>query len=260
MLLHETDNGMVCIGQAAHSWVSGQLARRWGNGSFRAPEPLAEVCLAAEQHDIGMVEWDRFPDPHPQTGWPLSFLELPVATHIALWTDAPGRVLSQSPHAALLISMHGHALFSKRRPAPEIAAYLRAQEALQQDLLAAIGEPPARARRNQQLVWTVDFLALAGLLPRWTPATQAAPDGEIRIETAGPQTVTVDPWPFDLAELCIAYPGRLLTEPSASAAELRARLARAPWVSVEVTWRPRARRHHIGSRGPKDQREMGGSA
>lgn len=238
MLLHENDDGVVCIGQAAHSWVSGQLARKWGNERFSAPEPLAEVCLGAEQHDIGMAEWDRRPELNAETGWPLSFLELPAATHIALWTDAPERILSQSPYAALLVSMHGHALFKKRKPTPEIERYVREQEALQADLMERIGEPPERARANQKLVWTVDFLALVGLIPEWAPQEQETPDGIIRVTVDGPQAVRVDPWPFHEDELEIGYPGRLLTEPSATTQELHARLAAAPWKQVPVVWRP----------------------
>jgi hypothetical protein len=239
MLLHKDGDGVVCIGQAAHSWVSGQLARKWGNERFGRPEPLAEVCLGAEQHDIGMAEWDRRPELNDETGWPLSFLELPVATHIALWTDAPERILSQSPYAALLVSMHGHGLFKARKQTPEVERYVREQEALQADLLERIGESPERARRNQRLVWAVDFLALVGLIPDWAPETQETADGEIRVDVDGPQSVTVDPWPFHEQELVIAYPGRRLTEPSATTQELHARLARAPWEQIPVTWRPK---------------------
>jgi hypothetical protein len=238
MLVYEEGDGVVCIGQAAHSWVSGQLMRLWGNGRFDPPEPLAEVCLGAEQHDIGMAEWDRRPELNAETGWPLSFLELPAATHIALWTDAPDRILSQSPYAALLVSMHGRALFEKRRQTPEIRRYVEAQIALQNDLLERIGESPERARRNQQLVWTVDFLALVGLIPEWAPQVQEGHDHSLTIDVAGPRTVTVDPWPFKPDRIEIAYPGRRLTEPSATEQELHARLARARWENVAVTWQP----------------------
>ena len=238
MLLYEDGEGTVCIGQAAHSWVSGQLMRMWGNERFAAPEPLAEVCLGAEQHDIGMADWDRRPELDGDTGYPMSFLKLPVTTHIALWTDAPERILSQSPYAALLVSMHGHALFLKRRQTPEVARYVREQEALQRDLLESIGEDPGRARRNQQLVWAVDFLALVGLIPEWAPEEQEPPGGPIRIDTAGERHVTVDPWPFAAERIEIDYPGRRLTEPSRTLAELHGRLADAPWVNVPVTWTP----------------------
>jgi hypothetical protein len=232
MLVHHDADGVVCIGQAAHSWVSGQLARQWRP----ALEPA--VCLGAEQHDIGMAEWDRRPELNPETGYPSSFLELPLATHIALWTDAPEKILSQSPYAAVLVSMHGHALFSKRSPTPEIERYLREQERLQEDLLERLGADPAQARVHQQLVWAMDHLALVGLIPDWAPQDNPVGDLTLHVEIAGERHVTVDPWPFAADELRIAYPGRRLTDRSASADELHARLAAAPWVEVPVTWAP----------------------
>lgn len=239
MLLHSEGDAVVCIGQAAHSWISGRLARCWGNGAVPTPEPFAEVCLGAEQHDIGMAEWDRRPELDAATGHPVGFLDLPLATHIALWSQAPEKVLSQSPYAAMLVSMHGHALFSKREPTPEIERYLREQEALQGDLLERIGADPAQARLNQQLVWALDHLALVGLIPEWAP--QDNPVGEdltLHVEMAGDRHVTVDPWPFGPEEITLAYPGRRLTRRSATEPELHARLAAAPWVEVPVTWSP----------------------
>lgn len=32
---------------------------RWGNEDFPAPDPYEEVCLSAEQHDVGMAEGSR---------------------------------------------------------------------------------------------------------------------------------------------------------------------------------------------------------
>jgi hypothetical protein len=238
MLLHFEGNDVVCIGQAAHSWISGQLARRWGNDAVDPAAPLAEVCLGAEQHDSGMADWDRRPELNQETGFPLSFLELPLATHIALWTEAPEKILSQSPYAAVLVSMHGTALFEKRSPTPEIERYLREQKALQQDLLERIGADPGQARLNQQLVWALDHLALVGLIPEWAPQDNPVGDLTLHVEMAGERHVTVDPWPFADDQITLAYPGRRLTARSETVSDLHARLARAPWVDVAVTWSP----------------------
>lgn len=238
MLLHSEGDDVVCIGQAAHSWISGQLARRWGNDAIAPPDPLPEVCLGAEQHDIGMADWDRRPELDPETGFPMSFLELPLATHIALWTDAPEKILSQSPYAAVLVSMHGTALFEKRQPTPEIERYLRTQRELQDDLLERIGADPRQARLNQQLVWALDHLALVGLIPEWAPQDNPVGDLTLHVEMAGERHVTVDPWPFADDEITLRYPGRRLTARSTTEPELHARLAAAPWVDVPVTWSP----------------------
>ena len=238
MLLHFDENGVVCIGQAAHSWISGRLAREWGNDAVRSPEPLAELCLGTEQHDVGMAGWDRRPELDTRTGYPVSFLDLPLATHLALWTEAPEKILSQSPYAAVLVSKHGQALFEKRRPTPEIERYLAEQRAFQDDLIERLGADADQLALNQQLVWALDHLALVGLIPAWAPQDNAVGEVTIHIEIAAERRVTVDPWPFAADEITLGYPGRRLTEPSATEPELHARLAAAPWVDVPVTWSP----------------------
>ena len=299
MLLHEDDDGVVCIGQASHAWVSGQLARRWGNDHFARPDPFDEVCLGAEQHDVGMAEWDLAPSLNPETGLPhsfiempmeahaalwreapkrlvttsvyaaalvslhgtrlyelreptpevASFLEMPLETHLRLWSAAPDKVLTQSPYAALIVSMHGRALYARRdtdEPGTDesraVARFVAQQELYQQDLLANLGEDPARARRNQTLIWALDFLSLAPILG-WVPDTLVAPtfpgepDATLQVDAPDALSVTIDPWPFAEPELRIRYQGRRLTERFTREEDLHRALATAPWVTVTVTWR-----------------------
>src|SRR3954452_25048588 len=205
MVVFETDNGVICIGQASHAWVSGQLARRWGNDRFAKPDPFDEVCLGAEQHDVGMAEWDLRPALHEETGRPRSFMQMPLATHLDLWSKAPDKVLTQSPYAALLVSMHGHALYARRdtmEPGSDdsraVRRFVEEQEAFQSDLIANLKEDPDRARTNQRLVWALDFLSLApviGWLPDSLPAPTrpGEPDAELEVVPAGDLRFTVDP-------------------------------------------------------------------
>ena len=214
MLIHHDGDHMVCIGQASHAWVSGQLARRWGNERFPRPEPFDEVCLGAEQHDIGMAEWDLAPTLDPNTGGPTVFMRMPLETHLELWSAAPGKVLTQSPYAALLVSMHGHALYARRdtgEPDTDdsraVSRFVEAQEAFQRDLLARLDEDPDRARANQKLVWALDFLSLAPIMG-WFPDDVPGPDGTpIAVKPAGDNAFTADPWPFDTDELQRPLPG-----------------------------------------------------
>lgn len=251
MVVHESENGVLCIGQASHAWVAGQLARRWGNDAFAPPDPFEEVCLGAEQHDVGMAEWDLRPELDPETGLPRTFLNMPLQTHLDLWTAAPDKVLTQAPYAALLVSMHGHALYASRDTtepdadeSKAVRRFVERQEAYQRDLLARMGEDPERARRNQRLVWAFDFLSLAPLLG-WVPETVDVPAGTdpslatLDVDTAGPLALTVDPWPFADESLTIRYTGRLLTERFTDEDALRAALAAAPWRTVDVTWAQR---------------------
>jgi hypothetical protein len=243
MLTHPDGDHMVCIGQASHAWVSGQLARRWGNDRFARPEPFDEVCLGTEQHDVGMAEWDLAPTLDPDTGGPTTFMRMPLTTHLELWSAAPSKVLSQSPYAALLVSMHGHALYARRDTAePDtddsraVRRFVEEQEALQRGLLANLGEDPARARANQKLVWALDFMSLAPLMG-WFPDDVPAPDGTaIAVRPTADMAFTADPWPFADDEFSVRYQGRRLDGPAESEQELHEALAAAPWVTVEASW------------------------
>src|SRR4051812_26477648 len=167
MLLRPDGDAVICIGQPAHAWLSGQLARNW----HPAPEPYEEVCLAATQHDAGMADWDAAPELNPKTGRPQSFMEMALDTHLGLWAHAPHRVLTQSRYAALLVSMHGTALYEMRdldrmptEDADKVRAYLQEQRALQQRL--GEGLDREQVERNQQLLGIRYFLPLA-LCVQW---------------------------------------------------------------------------------------------
>jgi hypothetical protein len=243
MLIHNDGDDIVCIGQASHAWVSGQLARRWGNDRFPRPEPFDEVCLGAEQHDVGMAEWDLSPTLNRDTGAPTTFMEMPLATHLELWREAPRKVLTQSPYAALLVSMHGHALYARRDTlepdaddSEAVERFVEEQEAFQSDLLAHLGEDPGKARLNQRLVWALDFMSLAPLMG-WFPDDVPAPDGTpIHVRSAGDLAFTADPWPFGADRFSVRYQGRRLDRPAESEEDLHRALAAAPWVTVRVSW------------------------
>jgi hypothetical protein len=253
MVIHDDNDGsVICVGQASHAWISGQLARHWGNDRFDRPEPFAEVCLGAEQHDVGMAEWDLTPKLNGNTGRPCSFLEMPLATHLELWSEAPRKVLTQSPYAALLVSMHGHALYARRDTtepdtdeSTAVRRFVTEQEAFQRDLLSHLDEDPDRARHNQKLVWALDFLSLAPLVG-WVPDSVPAPTrlgeppAELKVESAGRRSVTVDPWPFGPDEIEVRCHGRRLTDRYEDETELRAALAGAPWLTLRFRLARRA--------------------
>ncbi|HUH80053.1 MAG TPA: DUF3891 family protein, partial [Solirubrobacteraceae bacterium] len=110
MLVRSEDDGALAIGQLSHSWLSGQLAREWGNERFQAPEPFEEVVLGAAQHDIGWALVDLDPRLNEDTGLPRGFMETTVEEHLAIWRGAPDMLASQSLDAALVVSMHGRSL------------------------------------------------------------------------------------------------------------------------------------------------------
>jgi hypothetical protein len=216
MLLREEGEAVVCIGQPAHAWLSGQIARAWRE----PPEPWEEVCLAAEQHDVGWARADLAPELNPDTGRPYTFIELPIPRHAAIWSAAPELVLPQSRYAALLVSMHGVALYERRdldALPPDhgriVREYLDSQRALQERLIESLGADRDQVRRNQRLVWAWDSLSL-GLCLRW--------DLEDMLE----------PWPFRTERVLFRTEGRRLEGHFDDEDEMRAAFASAPWVEL----------------------------
>jgi hypothetical protein len=253
----------LVIGQPAHAWVSGQLARAWGSDGFPAPSPREPVCLAAEQHDIGWADADLAPL-IGAAGRPLSFIEYPRGEHVAIWRDAARRLLAQSRYAALLVSLHGTSLYERIDPdgyEPEIAATIRAYAAGQAALQArlAAGLDPAEVDRNRRLILAWDRLSLAlcrgsattlERVPgadgdasiRVEPAGDAAPAARIRDDHAVPADVVtaryvVDPWPFAAERVVVGCEARRLAGTFPDATALHEALESAPWVPLRFELR-----------------------
>jgi hypothetical protein len=254
MLVRDDGDGVLVIGQPSHAWASGQLARAWGNDRFGTVEPREEVCLAAEQHDVGWDAQDLEPLLEPERGRPRSFMEMPLELHLGLFTDGPRRMLSQSRYAALLVSLHGWRLYQRRdldRDCPEdaarISAFLEQQRCFQAELLTALRADPITApvagdelvERNSRLIWTWDYLSLA-LCLNWLPATaKGCPTAGEPVDlelTAGasPGTVKLDPWPFAEPTLTVRCEGRRLRGWFADPASLQAGLEAATWETLEL--------------------------
>jgi hypothetical protein len=242
VLLRPDGDAVLCITQPAHAWISGQLARAWGDPI----EPHEEVCLAAEQHDLGMASWDSAPELNRETGWPYSFMEMPLDTHLALWRRAPELALVQGRYAALLTSMHGCALYEMRDlermeagDAAKVRAYLAEQRSFQEGLRSSLGAGEEEVRRNQRLLWTWDFLSLAVCLD-WAPrelggVPAAAGVQRLALAPAGTGRFTLAPWPFAADCVELRCDGRRLEGRWTQEPEMRAALDAAPWLALR--WR-----------------------
>jgi hypothetical protein len=236
VLIRPEGDEVMAIGQASHAWLSGQLARAWGNERFASPSPWEEVCLAAEQHDVGMAEWDLAPRLHPTEGRPVSFMEMALEDHLRLWSAAPDKLLSQSRYAALLVSMHGTALYARRTDAA-VRAYLERERSRQERLIELLGADRDEVSRNRRLLSTWDAMSLA-LCLKWedyvmedVPAS-GAEAVELRLSR-----LAVDPWPFGVPELTIRCEGRRLVGRFETESTLHAALDAAPAVTLAFTLR-----------------------
>ncbi len=250
MLLREDDRGTLAIGQPSHAWLSGQLARAWGNGRFGRVEPFEEVCLAADQHDVGWMDLDIDPAYNRDTGLPYSFMETPLEMHLRLWTRGTQSLLSQSRYAAWLVSQHGARLYERRDlnrlsagDAQAVRCFLDEQRALRDWLESSLGVDRQQLERNSLLIWTWDYLSLA-LCLGWSPAVaKGAPTEngtvDIEVELAGESLAHLDPWPFAAAALTVRAEGRRLTGRFESQEALRRAFEGAPWEALEVRLEPR---------------------
>jgi hypothetical protein len=220
LVRRDYDGGALAIGQLSHAWLSGQLARAWGNDEFPAPEPREPIALGAEQHDVGWALFDLRPGLSAETGLPRSFLELTPAEHLSIWRTAPDRLLSVSAHAALVVSLHGASLSQLRAAGAqegleELLAHVADEQARQVLLRARLGIDEELTQRIQRHMWTWDGLSLA-LCNGWDPFTARdvpARAGLVDVElqsAGGDREFTLAPWPFGTPRVEVRCEGRRL--------------------------------------------------
>ncbi|MCW6512685.1 DUF3891 family protein [Lichenifustis flavocetrariae] len=108
MVFRARGTGGLAISQPTHAWVSGQLAHAWSDQLW---EPL---LLAAEQHDIGWIDWETAPSFDIETGRPHLFRDVGASLHAPMWAQGVDRALGVwGTHAALLISRHGGVIYRR---------------------------------------------------------------------------------------------------------------------------------------------------
>ncbi len=245
MLIRDDGDSWTAIGQPAHAWLAAQIAREWGNKRLARPEPLEDFCLGVEQHDVGWSDWDLRPPLNASAGRAASVFEAPELPRMELWSDAPQRVLAQSPFAALMVSIHGTNLHegddedTAAEHAQFVRRYLAQQRELQAVLCAAAGIDPAHAERLGRLLSCLDVLSLSICLD-WPERELPEVDGTvIRYVPLGDRIATLAPWPLAVDELTVHVDCRRLEQRFDDEAALHAALDSAPWTRLEWTLRVR---------------------
>jgi hypothetical protein len=267
MLFRDGPNGSIAISQPSHAWLSGQIMRAWGNAEFGAVAPYEDVCLGAEQHDIGWLEWEQSPTLNPATGRPHGFRELGVAAHTAIWQRGTELALAFGRYPALLVSLHGAGLYANFSGAAADAAIVRdfldGQLAIRQRLLESLRLDQRMSefcdldtlQRNRGLVRTADRLSIAICTGMQDLAvrTEDPREGKVKqVPTADDETevrlraidgdlakIAVSPWPFAAAQVRLACEGILLqSQTFDDVSELRTRLQDAPRVVLAAELTP----------------------
>ncbi len=259
MLHRQETTGLIAIAQPTHAWVAGCLARAWGNERFGFFAPTEEVCLGAQQHDIGWLLWENMPTLNPKTGYPHSFMEVPTQVHAGIWSGAKNLALPFGRYVTLLISLHGTGLYERFRSwqnSPEssqvVQEFLKQEKAFQEKLIAnLVHDPhyksyatPEVIERNRSLIAIWDSLSLAvcmGLRNEQQFDRVPTTSGETTL-TLTPvnedlSQIKVTPWPFGQSEVKLVYEGRILPEKFTDETAMRTALTSADWITITTILR-----------------------
>src|SRR5579872_767606 len=140
MLFRTEPSGVLAISQPTHGWISGQILRAWDEA---LGEPL---LLAAEQHDVGWLDWEAAPTFNPETGRPRLFREISATVHSPMWRQGIERALGAwGAHVALLVSRHGGVIYRRymdrtdEADAKAVQAYLETQAPIEAAWAKALG-------------------------------------------------------------------------------------------------------------------------
>jgi hypothetical protein len=220
MLFRSQPSGDLAISQLTHAWISGQILRAW-------EETLSETLLmAAEQHDIGWIDWETEPTFNPETGRPHLFREVGASLHAPMWVRGVERALSAwGIHVALLISRHGGVIYRRytgrhRVGEADAAAaenYLNAQAPVETAWSRALGFKAAELDKETALIAFADTLSLAlcGEMKAPLDLQARGRGGEVstlRLAERAERSFDfiLSPWPFRVNELMVEGEARPL--------------------------------------------------
>ena len=251
---------VIAISQTAHAWVSGQLARQWGNESFPGFAPAEPLCYAAEQHDRGFLDWERQPTLNPRSGLPHTFENIPLKLDVELRKKSILELKAVSLYAALVTSLYFARAVGKQSSSEShqdrqrIAEFLREQEALQRKLLSSLRKDPylrsacsdRAIEYNQGLLAAWDQLSVQLCRdPDCSFSINNVPSAldktcRLSVTPVDPNSreVSLEPWPFSKPRVELTCEGHILDRRFTSEADLRRYLKDARRVSVIYTLIP----------------------
>jgi hypothetical protein len=245
----------ITISQTSHSWLSGQLARVWSNESFARFEPFEPICYAAEQHDIGFLEWENEPTLNVNTGLPHTFDELPESLHFNIWRTGIYQLKPVCSYASLIVSLHFCGLcerFHRQQKdliLSEAGKFLRQQREYQENALQALRHDPLfepaiaddvlAYHRDLIAVWDFFSLELCRRrsnefkIPGVPLSRKKRVDLLVRQQSKDENLWTVDPWPFAMESLTTLCEGRVLSQIFKDQTEMREALSNADRASIQ---------------------------
>jgi Protein of unknown function (DUF3891) len=253
---------VIAISQTAHAWVSGQLARQWGNEYFPSFAPAEPLCYAAEQHDRGFLDWERQPTLNLKSGLPHTFENIPLSLHVELRKKSILELKAVSLYASLVTSLYFSRAVGQKNPVEnhedrrKIDEFLAEQQTLQRELLRSLRKDPdlrsacsdQAIEYNRRLLAAWDQLSIQ--LCR-NPDSKFTVDDvpsafkkscRLLVTPADPNSreVRLEPWPFSKRRVELICEGYVLDRRFTSEADLRRYLKDAQRVSMIYTLTPSA--------------------
>jgi Protein of unknown function (DUF3891) len=251
---------VIAISQTAHAWISGQIARQWGNECFPRFAPVEPLCYAAEQHDRGFLDWERQPTLNPKSGLPHTFENIPLGLHVELRRKSILELKAVSLYASLVTSLYFATVVGKQNPVESnedrqrIAEFLKEQQALQRELLGSLRKDPylrpvcsdQTIEYNRKLLAAWDQLSVqlcrnpdCKFSVNDVP-TAMAKSCRLLVTPVAPNSreVRLEPWPFSKPQIALTCEGHVLDRRFTSEADLRKYLRDAQRVSMIHTLTP----------------------
>lgn len=219
---YEADGSVVMITQNDHALLSGLFAAHWGNADFARPRPYLSAVRAALFHDKGWIRYEACPIYDPASGKTPNFRDVPNTPEQLAAFEWAGDWLSEiDDYAGLLIRKHRTGLWQGRygaiahpamlqrgAPKPEIASLIARSE--QKQAAQASNVDPLELKTNYNLLQVWDLLSLyicTSETPKAdvidpVPTDYATGSGvPMTLAPLAPDTIALDPYPFDTASL-----------------------------------------------------------
>ncbi len=215
---YESNGTVVMITQNDHAQLSGLFAAHWGNETFEQPRPYGSLVRAAMFHDRGWIRYETSPQLNPQTRKTPNYREVPNDRLQLEAFEWAGEWLSAiDPYAGLMITKHRTGLWQgrygviKHPPAiqrgalpPEIVSFIARSEARQKIAAEKLDANELAVNYNLLQVWDMMSLYICStetLKPDRIETVPVAYSGAagvaITLTPAGPDTIALDPFPFD---------------------------------------------------------------
>ncbi len=248
-------NRTITISQTSHSWISGQLARVWSNELFGGFAPFEPICYAAEQHDIGFLDWENQPTLNVATGLPYAFDELPESLHLDIWRTGIYRLRPVCSYASLIVSLHFYRLCERFHRQhndshlSEASQFLREQRAHQENVCETLRQDPLfeQAIAPEVLAYHRDLIAVWDLfslelcrgrlrefqLPGVPFSGGKHVDLLLRQRSEAEKLWEVDPWPFAVESLTTLCEGRVLNQRFTDQEQMRKALRNADRTTIQ---------------------------